>query len=422
MGDVDRVNDVQIWYAGDARVFAEWITLHTDLKDRDPVFKELAESDANKPRHFFRMPARIRDILYLDAPDLIVSVNNVPILSIEISTEAGTGHNAFQRFSRLAAAVERGVPALYIYPEAVWVKRRDSNPRWDRINPLIFKTLCRVSQIFEVPAFLYFYPTEFRLGSPKAPTKGTLPKGLKHDPNPKFPGVPDPGSPDMRSLFEHVNGILELSDRHGPRHAGRASLSTGWAESWLRRMDDYWKANGSPIEATMSPLSSTIEVATSTLLEHLEIYADRRHDFGELLPSREKTIIYHPTGKYRNQGDPYTGSLAAIDYLWCRTGPTYEDRDKNLAVAFGSIHESGGELRIEGPASVTDFVTPIRDMYSSEARVLLNKEYGDFRGAIPRYMMQVRHGTTYTKRKDLRIYSYFCDVLLFKDGALWREA
>lgn len=416
------VDDVQIWYAGDARVFAEWITLHTHLKDREPEFKPLAESDANKPKLFYRMPARIREILYLDAPDLIISVNNVPILSIEISTEAGTGHNAFQRFSRLAAAVEQGVPALYIYPEAVWVTRRDSNPRWDRINPLIFKTLCRVSAIFEVPAFLYFYPTEFRLGTNRIPANETLPKGLRHDSDPRFPGAPDPRSPDMRSLFRHVNGILELSEREGPRNAGRASLQTTWAAAWLNKMEEYWRANGSAIEANMSPLSSTIEVATSTLLAHLEAYADPRHDFGELLPSRDKTIIYHPTGRYRNQGDPYTGSLAAIDYLWCRTGPTYEDRDKNLAVAFGSIEESGGKLRIEGPASVTDFVTPIRDMYSSEARVLLNREYGDFRGAIPRYMMQVRHGTTYTKRKDLRIYSYFCDALLFKDGALWREA
>ena len=61
------------------------------------------------------MPDHIRRILYLDAPDLIVEHNNEPIFSIEITTEAGTGHNAFQRFSRIAASVENSVPAFYIY-------------------------------------------------------------------------------------------------------------------------------------------------------------------------------------------------------------------------------------------------------------------------------------------------------------------
>ena len=51
-------------------------------------------------------------ILYLDAPDLIVEKDNEPIFSIEVTTEAGTGHNAFQRFARIAASVENCVPSF----------------------------------------------------------------------------------------------------------------------------------------------------------------------------------------------------------------------------------------------------------------------------------------------------------------------
>ena len=84
------------------------------------------------------MPDHIRKILYLDAPDLIVERNNEPIFSIEITTEAGTGHNAFQRFSRIAASVENSVPAFYIYPEGAIITRQGAMPKWDTINPLIF--------------------------------------------------------------------------------------------------------------------------------------------------------------------------------------------------------------------------------------------------------------------------------------------
>ena len=35
--------------------------------------------------------------------------------------------------------------------------------------------------------------------------------------------------------------------------------------------------------------------------------------------------------------------------------------------------------------------------------------------------MQVRYGSTYSKVKHIRVYSYFSDAILFPDGALWRD-
>jgi len=92
-------------------------------------------------------------------------------------------------------------------------------------------------------------------------------------------------------------------------------------------------------------------------------------------------------------------------------------------MAFGSVDtEEVGVMSIDGPAEIGDFVDPIQSMYASESKVLLNRSFDAIGDGIPRYMMQVRYGTTYTKRKDLRIYAYFCDAIVFKDGALWRES
>ena len=70
--------------------------------------------------------------------------------------------------------------------------------------------------------------------------------------------------------------------------------------------------------------------------------------------------------------------------------------------------------------SVDDFVA---DVQSSEGKNLLGKDYDELRVyEIPRYYMQVRYGSMFSKNKHIRIYSYFADAILFKDGALWRDA
>lgn len=114
----------RIWYSTES--FANFIIDYTDLKHKNYVRKKMYESDANNSKNFHTMSDHIKKILYLDAPDLIVEIDHEPIFSVEVSTEAGTGHNAFQRFARLAASVENNVPAFYIYPEAVIINRQNS--------------------------------------------------------------------------------------------------------------------------------------------------------------------------------------------------------------------------------------------------------------------------------------------------------
>jgi predicted DNA-binding WGR domain protein len=150
------------------------------------------------------------------------------------------------------------------------------------------------------------------------------------------------------------------------------------------------------------------------------------HDFG-LLGSREETVIYHPDANPRS--DPYAGALAAVDYVWCRTGRTYEDRHMNLAIAWGRVSEDGETLRVVRPSdhsaqkrSVKSFTERVRNLYKDESRVLLAKRYQDLAPAeIPRYFMQLRFGTTFTKEKLVRMLAYLCDAVLFWDGVLWRE-
>lgn len=153
----------RVWYSTES--FSDYIIDHTSLSGKTIVKNKMYESDANNPTRFHTMPDHIRKILYLDAPDLIVEKDNEPVFSIEVTTEAGTGHNAFQRFARIAAAVENSVPAFYIYPEGKLISRTNRrtgavNTKWDEINPLIFRALEGVMSVYNIPALLYYFPSD----------------------------------------------------------------------------------------------------------------------------------------------------------------------------------------------------------------------------------------------------------------------
>jgi hypothetical protein len=173
------------------------------------------ESDANNAKNFHSLPDHIKQILYLDAPDLIVELDTEPIFSIEVSTEAGTGHNAFQRFARLAASVENDVPAFYIYPEAAIITRQNTPPKWDKINPLVFKAMEDVMTIYKIPALLYYFPSDYRTHSNAQTSPNIRNKGLKYDSNRNFAGSPDSSHSEMILMFDAINEIISVVEQSG---------------------------------------------------------------------------------------------------------------------------------------------------------------------------------------------------------------
>jgi len=413
----------RVWYSTES--FADYIINHTVLSAEAPVKKYMYESDAAKPRNFHAMPDHIRKILYLDAPDLIVERNNEPLFSIEITTEAGTGHNAFQRFSRIAAAVENAVPAFYIYPDGAIITRQNTPPKWDTINPLIFKALEQVMCIYNMPAMLYFYPTDIAAGylsnAAEAPHIAT--KGLINDPDiVRYSGCPDASHFQMQAMFRAINEILLSVENYGVIDGRNSLLRKRIFREQREFMQNQYaiRANGRTADE-MSPLSAVTLLPTEYFLNYLSQYEDAQYSIGGLLRQRENTVFYQVNARFR--GDPYPGALAAIDYLKCRIGKTYEDRDNNLVLVFGKIIVDDDNRRIsivnEHNSTIEDF---FRTVKNTENHNLLTRDYDSLSNyEIPRYFMQVRYGSTYSKAKHIRVFSYFADAILFPDGSLWRD-
>ena len=407
----------RIWYSTEA--FADYIINNTNLINKNFVKKKMYESDANNSKNFHTMPDHIKKILYLDAPDLIVELDQEPIFSVEVSTEAGTGHNAFQRFARIAASVENNVPAFYIYPEAAIITRRNTQPKWDKINPLVFKALDDVMSIYNIPALLYYFPSDFRTSPNAGASPNLLTKGLIYDPNRNYAGSPIGSDQEMILLFEAMNQVIRIFERYGIVEGRTRLLSNRKLMSRRAFMSREYSNKGGSLN--MSPLTATITIPTRYLLNYLSQYETRTYSIGELLRGRSETIIYKVNASFR--GDPYPGALAAIDYLMCREGKSFEEREYNLVLAWSdiSVDEENNTIILSGrKGKVNDFIKAVQ---SSENKNILSKEYSQIASnEISRYYMQVRYGSTYSKVKHIRVFSYFADAILFPDGSFWRDA
>ncbi|MBA2840870.1 hypothetical protein HNP87_001402 [Methanococcus maripaludis] len=409
----------RIWYSSES--FKDFIVENTLLKNHSIESKKIYESDGNNAKKFHSIPDHLKKILYLDCPDIIVEKDFEPVFSIEDTKEAGTGHNAFQRFARLAASAENNVPCMYIYPEAKIISRKDSNPTWDKINPLIFKTLNKLMNLYRIPSLLFYYPSDFRehVNTPESSIH-KKDKGLKLSKNLNYLGCPDENDSEMKKLFKIIDCIILETENKSVLKAKDELLNNRLINNhrnWM--LHEYYSKN--PSDTPSSPLTNTVEIPTKYLLNYLNQYENQEYQIGELLKSRENTVIYQVDAKFR--GDPYPGALASIDYHSCRTGKTFEERDKNLVLAWGVIDiDHSNQTIILNSSKRTSIKSFMDKVKNSDSRSLTSKEFGQLKNyEIPRYYMQARYGTMFTKSKEVRIYSYFADAILFCDGALWRD-
>jgi hypothetical protein len=98
--------------------------LHTDFQ----TAKERSITSAQS------LPA-VRDVLKYDRPDIILLDGDHPILAIEETVEVPSGHNVGQRFVRVAAAAEAGIPFLYFSPYAANKHRGETaGPRYMNVR------------------------------------------------------------------------------------------------------------------------------------------------------------------------------------------------------------------------------------------------------------------------------------------------
>ena len=120
----------------DALQEAEWFcSLHSDLADAKLVsINNAPDTDA------------VRGVLAYDRPDIVLLDGGKPILVVEQTSEVPSGHNPGQRFARIVASAEAGVPVLYFVPYAAKKHGGETaGPRY--MNVRVFRAVDALTQM-----------------------------------------------------------------------------------------------------------------------------------------------------------------------------------------------------------------------------------------------------------------------------------
>lgn len=376
-----KVMPYTIWYAENAAQ-ARLLANNTALAGRARLVRLAASR-----REFPSVPRSLQQILYLDRPDIIVThgPEHAPLVAVEMSAEAPTGHDSFQRFARVSACASLGVPFAYLLPERKWVQREGTTGRWDIYNPLIFEALLRVGRVHQVPVLGVLWSADKQHGRPE---QGYL-RCLGDE------ALPDPGLPGVRALFDFVDEVIRSHENGYP--VARMLSTIQWAQ-WEQEMRQRYHERGGR-RGEWSPLSACKIVETSALARELK---RRMPELPEHLKTRKETVLYM-TGSRTFRGDPYAGALVAIDYLCCREGPAPMSRRRNLGILFPS-------------ASMRQLTEKCRAFHQTGCPLSWPP---DRARASPYYTLHLRDGCRYTKQKEIRIICYFADFIVFEDGIVF---
>lgn len=417
-----------LWY-GESEDFAKYLVENTNLNLLPHQYKKMYKSDASVPKHFFEMPDHIKQLLRYDSPDVIIDYEDEPILVLEYTLSAGSGDHPYQRMPRIICACEREVPAIYIMPEHKVVGRKNKRTKkkeysWDHLNPLSVYVFEQIMGICGTPALFYYWPSYYDMSASDAEKISS--DGLKYDS--KYIECPDSSDDGMQRMFKFINEAIVKTK--GDVISGRRSLiHTMVCREERERMLKDFADKGWPIDRLPNNSASSIIVPTEYLINYLKQYETRSYKIGQFLraDSRPETVIMFTNAEYRESGDPYVGELAALDFLKCREGKTYEDRKRNLVLSYAkvTVDEENKTLVLDpsAKASVDDFCDLVNKNENKNNMAIRVAKYASMVGAdIPRYYMQMRYGTIFSKNKSTRISAYFADAMLFKDGAFWRDA
>ena len=106
---ISEIPKYLVWWTGTLGQ-AEWLISHSNELRGCAVTKEC-------PKDLESLPLKLRPLMALEQPDLLIStIDNKPLISIEITEQQEFGTNSQQRIARFWSAVVNKIPSAYLLP------------------------------------------------------------------------------------------------------------------------------------------------------------------------------------------------------------------------------------------------------------------------------------------------------------------
>lgn len=290
-----------------------WTGLCPTLKDAEPK----SISSTTDPR--------VTQLFDYARPDAVVTVDGIPVVSIEQTQMNPSGHNIPQRFSCLVRASELGIPSILYYPE--YSRRTFSDPNVRYLQVRVPLAQRRLSRLYGTPSLSMFWPTNDR----------TLLPDTAPDVHRKLAKVVDAivsNAGNMTSLLRlpEIQVALADMDRVVATHQKKYRRNVS-VRSILTNGFPSADTNGG---VSIDPPNGIVLYRTNDFLETLSGSSQGPlwSQTESRLRSRDLTLVYTGTAnKDKTDSEhPWPGYLTLFDVLYARAdaGRKPSDRVHNL--------------------------------------------------------------------------------------------
>lgn len=224
----------------------------------------------------------LQSVLAYDRPDIILLDNGWPILVVEETVEVPSGHNVGQRFPRIAAAAEAGIPCVYFGPYMAKKHGGETaGPRY--MNLRLFHAIDNMIQVTGTAVTTINWPVDANCEIMKGVTK-------------------DAGMKEYISLFLHLHYTSPANINqliiNSPLQARLNSERTQFALTQVRNASQY-----------LEPPNSISLISSNQLAQQFP------HLPANVLNAPNGIVLYN-VGMTQIRSDPFTGMALLYKYLY----------------------------------------------------------------------------------------------------------
>lgn len=379
--------EIIVYYEGDDSVKA-WFS---SLVESAVTYKKMPSR--NDTGEYTDLPAYVSDILYLDKPDLIVSMQHdgheKPLLSIEFASCTPQYQHSLQRFSRMLASISSGCPSILVIPS---IKRENSGDRIYKRSVAIEYGAVRLMDVFKTPCFVLDWPTDGK-------------HFLINEKNTQYPSIDSNGIQDLKQfIFECINS---REDVNYIESLSKKKLVTKLTD--MLRTNAYKEGVPSISNPGGGDKNSSVKLDllnTKDLLAEISSKSPLHKALCSKVPSfildRKESLVFYPTRITAHAGDPYVGMIGYYDIAFSRFGKSTRERYYNVVAYAENV-------------SITE-ITSVMEKFVGKT-CPFNKQFEEKNAKS--YNYHLRYGCKETKSKPVRIYAELADIVIFKDGVLF---
>jgi len=381
--------EIIVYYEGDDSV-KDWFTSVMDIKEQITYKKMPTRNDTAA---YADLPAYVSDILYLDKPDLIISMvhdcHEKPLLSIEFASCTPQYQHSLQRFSRMLASVTTGCPSVLIIP----FKKlsNDGESVYTRSTSIEYGAV-RLMDVFKTPCFILDWASDEK-------------HFLVNEPNMQYPLISSKGINLLKELIQactesrqDVNYSDSLSQKKIIHQLTDENRSSAYRNGVPTISNPSGGTGNSQVKLDLLETKDVLTEISNISRFHKNLC----NAAPQYIVDREKSLTFYPTRITAHAGDPYVGMIGYYDIAFTRFGKSTRERHYNL-VAYAkdvSIHEITDVMS----KFVTKTCPFTDDLTKSNSKM---------------YNYHLKNGCKETKTKPVRIYAELADIVIFSDGVLF---